>query len=55
MSDLVAYTPGDIKESIDRAKEAQARERERLVKRFNGDKIAAEQYMRLNRRKQINV
>jgi hypothetical protein len=57
MSELVAYTNGDVKESIDRAKEAKARQWEQLVRRFNGDKVAAQQYMNrtLRGRKQLNV
>jgi len=45
MSEFVAHTNGDVKEAFERAEEAQARQREHLVKKFNGDKDAADKYM----------
>lgn len=47
----VAHTTGDIKEAIERTREAEAYQREALVRRFGGDKVAAEEYARAKARR----
>lgn len=41
----VAHTTGDVKEALERTREAEARTLEAYTRRFNGDKEYAKRYM----------
>ncbi|MDN4611475.1 hypothetical protein [Arthrobacter burdickii] len=43
--DLVAHTTGDVKEAIERTREAEAYSLEAYTRRFAGDKDYAKRYM----------
>jgi len=45
MQDNVAITSGDVKEAIERTQEAEAYRKASYIRKFNGDKLAAEQYL----------
>jgi hypothetical protein len=55
MSEFVAYTTGDVKEAVERTQEAEARVREATIKRFRGDRIAAEQYMTMKKKRRKHL
>lgn len=46
----VAYVDGDFKEAIERTREAEAYRREHYVRKFNGDKLAADKFLASGRR-----
>ena len=54
MQDNVAITSGDVKEAIERTQEAEAYRKEHYIRKFKGDKSAAEKYLEVDaaRRKQ---